>query len=296
VAGVKVGDHVILSWAPNCRRCFYCAIGRPVLCELMAQTAAVHLQLDGSSRLSLDGATAYAFAGLGTFGEYVVVAESGAIPIRADMPLDKAALIGCGVPTGYGAVTNCARVESGSSVLVIGCGGVGLSCVQGAVASGAFPLIAVDVVDAKLEQARALGATHTLNARREDVLARVRELTAGRGADYAFEAIGLVPTIEQAYEAIRPGGTAVVVGQVPEGHRISIDPYVMSDREKTLKGTNYGSVVPSVDFPKLVDLYLAGRLNLDAMVSRTIALDEVNAAFDAMMRGEVVRSVISYAR
>jgi S-(hydroxymethyl)glutathione dehydrogenase / alcohol dehydrogenase len=177
---------------------------------------------------------------------------------------------------------------------VIGCGGVGLSAIQGAVLSSAYPLIAVDVLDNKLELARALGATHTLNAQRDNVQAAVRDLTQGRGVDYSFEAIGLTHTIEQAYEAIRPGGTAVVVGQVPEGHRISIDPYAMSDREKTLKGSNYGSCRPSVDFPKFVDLYLAGKLKLDEMISRTIRLDEVNAAFDAMMAGDVVRSVIRY--
>lgn len=210
------------------------------------------------------------------------------------MPLDRAALIGCGVATGVGAVINTAAIEAGSSVLVIGCGGVGLSCVQGAVLSSAYPLIAADLVDEKLNQARSLGATHVLNPRRDDIAAAVRELTGGRGGDYAFEAIGLANTIEQAYAAIRPGGTAVVVGQVPEGTRISIDPYVMSDREKTLKGSNYGSCRPSVDFPKLVNLYLNGRLKLDEMISRRIALGEINEAFDAMIRGEVIRSVITY--
>ena len=294
VSEVQPGDHVILSWAPNCRRCFYCAMGRPALCELMARTAAISLMFDGTSRLRIGDQPVYQFAGVASFGEYAVVPESGAIPIRKDMPLEGAALIGCGVATGVGAVINTARVEAGSSVLVIGCGGVGLSCVQGAVLSSAEPLIAVDLLDSKLEQARRLGATHTLNPSRDDVLGTVRALTGGRGVDYAFEAIGLTPTIEQAYEAIRPGGTAVVVGQVPEGHRISIDPYVMSDREKVLKGSNYGSCRPSIDFPKFVDLYLAGKLKLDEMISRTIKLDEINAAFDAMMNGEVVRSVIRY--
>ena len=162
-----------------------------------------------------------------------------------------------------------------------------LSCVQGAVLSSAYPLIAVDLVDAKLEHARRLGATHTINPSRDDLFGAVRELTHGRGADYAFEAIGLAPTIEQTYEVIRPGGTAVVVGQVPEGVRISIDPYVLSDREKTLKGSNYGSCRPSIDFPRFVDLYLAGKLKLDEMISRTIGLEDLNRAFEAMLRGEV---------
>ncbi len=294
VVEVAVGDHVILSWAPNCRRCFYCAQGRPALCELMARTAANSLMPDGTTRLRLGDQTVYQFGGVASFGEYAVVPESGAIPIRKDMPLDGAALLGCGVATGVGAVINTARVEAGSSVLVIGCGGVGLSAIQGAVLSSAYPLIAVDLLDSKLDQALALGATHTLNPSRDDVAAEIRELTNGRGVDYAFEAIGLTRTIEQAYESIRPGGTAVVVGQVPEGHRISIDPFVMSDREKTLKGSNYGSCRPSIDFPKFVDLYLAGKLKLDELISRSIRLDEVNEAFDAMIRGEVVRSVIRY--
>lgn len=294
VEGVAPGDHVILSWAPNCRRCFYCTIGRPALCELMARTAALSTMFDGTTRLSLDGRQVYQFAGTGTFGSYAVVPESGAIPISKEMPLDRAALIGCAVTTGVGAVTNTARVEAGASVMVIGCGGVGLSCIQGASLSSAHPIIAVDTNDAKLAQARALGATHTVNPRMQDPIEVAASLTAGRGVDYAFEAIGLAQTIEQAYEAIRPGGTAVVVGQVPEGVRISIDPYVMSDREKTLKGSNYGSARPTIDFPRLVHLYLSGKLKLDEMVTRVIRLDEINGAFDAMAAGEVVRSVIQF--
>jgi S-(hydroxymethyl)glutathione dehydrogenase/alcohol dehydrogenase len=297
VTTVRPGDHVIVSWAPSCGRCFYCVQGRPVLCELMARTAASHLMLDGTSRLRLRGQTAYAFAAVGSFAEVAVVSESATIRIPEEMPLDKAALIGCAVPTGIGAVIHAARAETGSSIAIIGCGGVGLSAVMGGVLSSCDPLIAIDVQDSKLDEARKLGATHTINssgAKREDVIAAVRELTSGRGPDSCIECIGLVPTIELAIECVRPGGTAVVAGLVPEGHRISLDPYVLADREKVLRGTSYGSVRPSLNFPRLVSWYLHGKLPLDRLVSRTIPLEGVNDAFAAMLRGDVIRSVIQY--
>lgn len=293
VADVAVGDHVILSWTPNCRRCFYCTIGEPQLCEVASATAYAHgTMLDDTSRLSIRGGPVYSFLAVGSFAEYAVVPETGAIAIRPDMPLDKASLIGCGVMTGVGAVINTAKVNVGSTVLVIGCGGVGLSVLQGALLSSACRIIAADISDAKLEIASRMGATETINPSREDLMEAVRGATAGRGVDYAFEAIGLSRTIEQAYEAIRPGGTAVVVGQVPEGHRITIDPYVMSDREKTLTGCNYGSSRPSIDFPKLVDLYMNGKLQLDEMVSAHLPLERVEDAFSLMASGSVIRTVL----
>ena len=177
---------------------------------------------------------------------------------------------------------------------MIGCGGVGLSAIMGAALTSALPIIAVDLVDSKLELARRLGATETIKASGEELVDAVHELTGGRGVDYAFEAIGLAATIETAYEAIRPGGTAVVVGQVAEGVRASFDPLVMSDREKTLTGSNYGSCRPPIDFPRIIDLYMAGKLDLDAIVNQTIALESINDAFAAMGEGEVARTVIAY--
>lgn len=293
VRDVSVGDHVILSWTPNCRRCSYCVSGQPQLCEVASATAYAHgTMLDDTTRLSLGGDAVYSFLAVGSFAEYAVVPETGAIRIRPDMPLDKASLIGCGVMTGVGAVINTAKVPVGATVLIIGCGGVGLSAVQGAVLSSARRIIVADISDAKLELAKKLGATDTVNSARGDLLEAVRELTDGNGVDYAFEAIGLSNTIEQAYEAIRPGGTAVVVGQVAEGETISIDPYVMSDREKTLTGSNYGSSRPSIDFPKLVELYMNGKLRLDEMVSAHLPLEQVNEAFALMANGSAIRSVL----
>ncbi|MGI8511965.1 MAG: zinc-binding dehydrogenase [Solirubrobacteraceae bacterium] len=294
VHSVGVGDHVILSWTPYCRSCRYCLIGRPNLCEVAAETAYNSVSFDGTTRLSRNGTPVHSYLTVGSFAQHTVVPETGAIPIRNDAPFDKAAIIGCAVTTGIGAVINTARVEPGASVLVIGCGGVGLSVIMGAALVSASPIIAVDLRDDKLELARRVGATHTINSSDTDVLDAARKLTGGRGVDYAFEAIGLAPTLELAYTALAPGGTGVVVGQAAEGVTASFDPFVMSDREKRLIGCNYGSARPPIDFPRIVDLYMAGKLELDALISRTIALDEVNEAFASMGRGEVARSVILY--
>jgi S-(hydroxymethyl)glutathione dehydrogenase / alcohol dehydrogenase len=294
VTTVGEGDHVVLSWTPYCRSCSYCLTGRPNLCELAARTAYASVLFDGTTRLRRKGKTVYSYLTVGSFGEYAVVPETGAIPIRRDAPLRIAALVGCAVPTGIGAVINTARVEPGASVLVIGCGGVGLSVIMGASLVSAWPIIAVDVVESKLDLARRAGATEALSLEGDDLIDALRELTAGRGVDYAFEAIGLARTIETAYEAVAPGGTAVVVGQVPDGVRASFDPFVMSDREKTLTGSNYGSCRPPVDFPRIIDLHMAGSLDLELLVSQTISLESINDAFALMEQGSVARSVIAY--
>lgn len=292
VSTVAAGDHVVLSWMPYCRRCDHCLRGRPNLCDLVESTAYNSLMLDGTTRLSQNGAPVYSYLATASFANWAVVPETAAIRIRDDAPLDKVSLVGCAVATGIGAVANTARVEVGSSVLVIGCGGVGLSTVSGAVLAGARTIIAVDINDANLDRSRTLGATHTLNSRTHDVLGALPEITGKAGVDYAFEAIGLPETIELAYAALAPRGTAVVVGQVAEGKTITIDPFTMSDREKTLTGSNYGSCQPPIDFPNLIDLYMNGRLPLDPLIERTIGIDEINKAIDAMTRGESARSII----
>lgn len=294
VTSVVPGDHVILSWTPYCGRCRYCLAGRQNLCKLAYETVYQGVLLDGTTRLSRRGERVYTYAGVGSFGERTIVPETGAIKIRPDAPLDRAAIVGCAVTTGVGAAINTARVEPGASVLVIGCGGVGLSVVMGAALVSARPIIAVDVVDAKLALARRVGADVTVNARTQDVGDAVRELTGGDGVDFAFEAIGLPRTIEQAYSCLAPGGVAIVVGQTPMNQTVSIDPLIMSDREKVLRGSNYGSARPSVDFPRIIDLYMAGKLDLDALIGDTIPLAGVNDAFDAMAGGESARTVIRY--
>ena len=230
-----------------------------------------------------------------TFSEQVVCPAEMLVPIRKEMPWPQAALMGCCVPTGVGAVTRCAEVEAGASVLVIGCGGVGLNVVQGAKLAGAGIIVAADLLDSKLAYAKDFGATHTINAKNENVVDRVRELTpGGRGVDYAFDAIGGEATTLQIVEGIRPGGTAVIVGMAALNVRAPITPYNMALQEKTIKGTMYGSVRPNIDFPKLVDLYLDGRLKIDELVSRTYKLDEINEGFTALRTGQVARGVVVF--
>jgi S-(hydroxymethyl)glutathione dehydrogenase / alcohol dehydrogenase len=292
VSNVRRGDHVIFSFRPQCGRCLYCSIGRSILCD--GHQSVRWAMLDGTCRLTRDKKDIFQMARIGTFAESVVCPAEMLIPIRKEMPWPQAALMGCCVPTGVGAVTRCAGVEAGASVVVIGCGGVGLNVVQGARLAGAGTIIACDLLDNKLAFAREFGATHTLNASRDKVVEQVRALTGGRGADYAFDAIGGEATTLQILDAIRPGGTAVIVGMAAMSVRAPITPYAMALQEKTLKGTMYGSVRPNLDFPKLCDLYLDGRLKIDQLISRTWKLDEINEGFAALRGGQVARGVVVF--
>jgi NDMA-dependent alcohol dehydrogenase len=292
VTNVKPGDHIIFSFRAHCGRCMYCSSGRSILCD--GHQSVRWAMLDGTTRLAREGQDIFQMARIGTFSERVVCPAEMLVPINTAMPWAQAALVGCCVPTGVGAVTRCAHVEAGASVLVIGCGGVGLNVVQGARIAGAATIIACDLVDRKLEFAREFGATHTINARQENVVDRVRALTGGRGADYAFDAIGGEQTTLQIIDAVRNGGTAVIVGMAAMAVRAPVTPYTMALQEKTLKGTLYGSVRPNVDFPWLVELYLQGRLKLDQLVSRTYALEEINDGFARMLSGEVARGVVVF--
>jgi S-(hydroxymethyl)glutathione dehydrogenase/alcohol dehydrogenase len=287
----KPGDHVILNFRPNCGWCRYCTVGRPVLCN-GADTARWTL-FDGTVRLHKGNQDIYHFARTASFAEYVVVPQSGAVPVRDDMPLDKACLVGCSVMTGVGSVINTAKVVPGSSVMVIGCGGVGLNVIQGAVLAGAGRIIAVDVLENKLAYAQQFGATDIIDASHGDTVARVRDLTDG-GVDYAFEAIGNSRTILQAYESTRPGGITTVVGMAPEDDEVSINALSLPRTEKVIMGSWYGSARPWVDLPKMVDLYLSGKIQVDSLISRTYPLDEINTAYDALGKGEVARSILLY--
>lgn len=292
VTTVAPGDHVVLSWVPGCGMCDYCAAGRPALCERGGAA-------DGppgapGTRLRSAGTAVHSGAGIGGFAEYTVVHETSAIAIRRDVPFEVAAIVGCAVMTGVGAVINTAAARPGQSILVIGCGGVGLAAVLGGRLISAGKIIAADVRDEKLALARRLGATAVVNSAATSLVDAVHELTGGRGVDFAIEAIGTAPTIEQAYEATAPGGTTVVVGQVPDGVKIAIDPYVLSDREKVLKGSNYGSARPRIDFPLLLDLYADGRLDLDPLIGRRIGLEQVDEALAALETGRGTRTVIVF--
>ena len=293
VTYVQPGDHVILSFVPSCGQCSYCVAGRPNLCTVGNRAANRGTLLDGTTRLRKGEQEIYHMMSIACFAERTVVPEPSLVKIREDMPLDRAALIGCSVMTGVGAVINNAGVRAGSVVVVIGCGGVGLNVIQGASLSGAAKVIAVDVNDFKLELAQQFGATHTVNAAKDpDVARAVRQLSPG-GADYAFEVIGRPETMRQAYDATRRGGMTVVVGLAPADAEVSI-PAVSLLGEKVLTGSSYGGARPRIDMPRLVDLYMAGKLKLDELISRRYPLEGINDAFQAMRDGEVARSIIEF--
>jgi S-(hydroxymethyl)glutathione dehydrogenase / alcohol dehydrogenase len=232
------------------------------------------------------------FANLSAYAERMLVHENALVKVRDEMPLDRGALIGCGVTTGVGAVLNTARVEAGATVAVFGAGGVGLAVIQGARIAGAGMIIAVDVFERKLVQAKELGATHAVDASAGDPVKAIRELTGG-GVEYAFEAIGLKKAAEQAFECIRPGGTATIIGMIPVGQKIELEGSVFL-REKRIQGCSMGSNRFKVDMPKYVDFYLQGRLRLDEMITRRGRLEDVNDAFRAMKAGEVARTVLMF--
>jgi len=293
VANVKPGDHVIFSFRPQCGRCLYCSLGRSILCD--GHKSARFAMLDGSHRLRRDGQNINQMARIGTFAEEVVVPEEMVVPIRKDMPWPQAALVGCFVATGVAAVTRHAKIEAGSSVLVIGCGGVGLNAVQGAMLSGARQIIAADILDNKLEMAKTFGATHTINtAKDNDPVKKIREITGGLGVDYSFDAVSNDKTQPLAFDSLAPGGHAVAVGISAQKVRAEYSPFNMVFTEKTVSGTFYGSVRPNVDFPVLVDHYMNKRLNIDGLISRTYKLQDINEGFKRMMAGEVARGVVVF--
>ncbi len=285
---VQKGDHVITCLSVFCGHCEYCLGGRPALCT----KGDTRRRPDQPPRLKKGDEVVNQFLDLSSFAEQMLVHEHALVKITKDMPLDRAALIGCGVTTGMGAVLNTARIEAGSSVAVIGCGGVGLSAVQGASIGGAGRIIAIDVLPSKLELARKFGATDTLNAAEGDPVAQVRELTGG-GVDYAFEAIGLKIAAEQAWGMIKNGGTATIIGMIPMGTKIELDGTSFLF-EKKIQGSSMGSNRFRIDMPKYVDFYLNGKLNLDDLISQRLKIEEVNQAFADLEKGEVARSVIQF--
>jgi S-(hydroxymethyl)glutathione dehydrogenase/alcohol dehydrogenase len=294
VTGVVPGDHVVLSFVPNCRNCYFCNRGQGWLCEKSAMAAAGGM-LDGSTRLTSAGAPLHQMAMLGTFGEETIVPEISLVQIDQDVPLKVAALIGCGVLTGVGAATNTASIREGDTVAVIGCGGVGLNVIQGARIAGAGEVVAIDTFDSKLEMARKFGATQTVKVGEDDPASVIMAASGGRLADVTFEVIGLKDTIMQALGLTRNGGECILVG-VPRMDAILEIPaaFEFLYLNKSIKGCWYGSSNVHEDVPKLLDLYRGGKLALDELISREIAVDGVNEAFDAMQSGEVARSVITY--
>jgi len=295
VADLREGDHVVLSWVPQCGRCRQCEAGRPWQCELVATVVAPGGVLhDGTSRWrGEDGAEVlHHYLGVSSFAERVVVPASGAVKIRDDAPLDVVAVVGCAVATGVGAVWNTAEVPEGATVAVIGCGGVGLSVVQGARLARAARIVAVDLSAEKLEVARRLGATDAVDASAGDPVAALRAVVP-EGLDFVFDAIGRTETTEQAIAALGLGGAAVVVGLPPAGSSARFDPLVLAEANQRILGSNYGSVDPQRDVPRLIDLYMDGQLDLDALVSGRRPLDEVAEALDDLAAGRVLRTLLT---
>ncbi len=293
VTRVRAGDHVILNWAPGCGACFYCLRHRPALCATYTAPIWAGTMLDGTPRLSKDGQPVYHFCALACFAGHAVVPQESCVPVSPEVPFPVAALIGCAVTTGVGAVLNTAQVPPGSSVAVFGAGGVGLSVLLGARLAGAAPILAVDTVAAKAPQATALGATDFLAAGPE-ILDQIRARTQGRGADYVFDTTGVPAVQETCLEAARPGGLVVLAGLAPMDSATNLPGAVLTRQEKTVAGCYYGSADPARDFPRYADLYLQGRLDLDRLVSRTYTLDQVNEAFADLLAGRLARGVIAF--
>ena len=287
VRDLTPGDRVIGAFQPACGACWHCIRGRTQFCDRIIDVATrAHWKDD------LTGQRTWSMSGLGTFAEEAVVDRISVVAVESDLPAEQLALVGCAAMTGVGAALNTARIDPGSVVAVVGCGGVGQFVIQGARIAGAARIIAVDPVAAKREKARASGATDVIDPTDIDVVGAVRDLTAGRGADYAFEVAMSGPTLRQAYDLCRNAGTVVAVGMPPAGTRVEFDAFQLFSTEKRLVGCYYGSGQVRRDFPRLVALAEAGRLDLAGAVTRRITLDHVNEAFEAMAGGGVIRSVI----
>jgi S-(hydroxymethyl)glutathione dehydrogenase/alcohol dehydrogenase len=291
VTHVKVGDHVICSWNPHCGHCFYCERGSPILCEPFREHQPKGRLLDGSMHLRRRGETMHHFFTTSTFAEYTIVPESGAIPVPREVPFDRACIIGCGVMTGVGAVVRKARVEPGASVVVIGCGAVGLNAIQGAVIAGASRIVALETNAARREAALRFGATDALDGAAADVVEQVRRRTAGRGADYVFEAAGHPNAFRISVEAVRPGGQVVWLGKINVDEQVAFR-WGSLMQEKRIVRSSYGDAIPLRDFPWLARLYLEGKLELDAMITDRIPLERINEGFAALARGEGIRTVV----
>ena len=292
VSSVKPGQQVILSFVPACGRCKSCLEGKSNVCDNHMATGPN--MYDGTCRLHKGDQYIHHMGKVACFAEYAVVPETGCVPTPSPVPMDKAAMIGCCVPTGVGAALFSANVQPGSTVAVVGCGGVGLNVIMGAKLVNAAKIIAVDIRESQLEFAMKFGATHSVNASDRDPVAQVKELTGGLGADYTFEVFGSADTIKASYEMCRKSGTVTVVGIAPFGVEAPINAVDLVRNEKTIRGTYYGSVRSLVDMPKLAEMYLSGKLNLDDLVVRHYSLDQVNDAYADLDRGEVGRGAIVF--
>lgn len=291
VSDLVAGDHVVMVFVPSCGHCLPCAEGRPALCEPGAAANGAGTLFSGARRIALNGAQVNHHMGVSAFAEHAVVSRHSLVKIDRELPLDIAALFGCAVLTGAGAVFNTARVMAGDSVAVIGLGGVGLNAILAAQATGATRIVAVDMLDSKLALARQLGATDAFNAGDADVAEKIREATKG-GVCFAFEMAGSVRAMDLAYRITKRGGTTVTAGLSNPAHDFSLKHVSLVAEERTIKGSYIGSCVPVRDVPRYIDLYRHGRLPVDRLMSEKIALDDINAAFDRLASGETVRQIV----
>jgi len=293
VTRFQEGDHVVLVFVPSCGHCVPCAEGRPALCEPGAASNVAGTLVSGDRRLHGPDGDVNHHLGVSAFADHAVVSETSCVKVDPSLSFEEAAMFGCAVITGVGAVLNTAQVEPGSRVAVIGLGGVGLNSLLGAALAGAKQIVAVDLRDDKLELARQLGATDAVNAGAEDAVAKIKEITGG-GVDYAFEMAGSVPALELAWAITARGGETVTAGLPHPDKRMALPPVQLVGEERTLKGSYLGSCVPLRDIPVYIDLYKQGKLPVDRLMSDRIALEDINAAFDRLAAGETVRQVIVF--
>jgi alcohol dehydrogenase len=291
VDDLKPGDHVVMVFVPSCGHCLPCSEGRPALCEPGAAANTAGTLLSGAKRLHRNGHDVNHHLGVSAFAEYATVSRRSLVKIDPELPLDEAALFGCAVLTGVGAVINTAKVTAGSSVAVIGLGGVGLSSLLGAIAAGARRVVAVDLSDDKLGLARQLGATDTFNAGSADAVNEIREATGG-GLEYAFEMAGSVRAMDLAYKITRRGGTTVTAGLPPPTHTFNIPQVNLVAEERTVKGSYIGTCVPTRDLPRYIELYRRGKLPVDRLMSDHLKLEDINLGFDRLHEGKAVRQVV----
>jgi S-(hydroxymethyl)glutathione dehydrogenase / alcohol dehydrogenase len=294
VSTLRKGDHVVLSWNPHCGHCFYCDRGAPILCEDYLAKGPRAVAFDGQSKARLaDGRELKHLMFLGAFGEYCIVAEQQAVAVDKAIPFDRACLIGCGVMTGVGAVLNLARIGRADCVLIIGCGAVGLSAVQGARLAGAAQIIAADLDNAKLQLAQKMGATSSINVKNDDLVSLVKKQTHGRGADVVIEAAGTAAGFRTSVEAVRPGGEVIWLGKIDVQGEVAFRWGALM-QEKRIRRSSYGDARPARDFPMLARAYLDGQLMLDDLITRRIRLREINDGFAALRSGQAIRSVVVF--
>jgi len=293
VENLQIGDHVVCSWNPNCGTCFYCDLGQPILCEVQKKYNSQGVLFDGTTRSSINGKKIHYYSLVSSHAEYTVIPKQSAVKVRKDFPLDRAALLGCAVMTGYGGAVYAGQIKPESSVVVIGCGAVGLSAIQGARIAGASKIIAVDINDDKLKFAEKVGATHSINSAQVDPKEYCISLTDGRGVDCAIEAAGHNETIQQTLESSRPGARIVILGKTPYGVEINLPFYTLMGEREIIR-TSYGKSRPRIDFPKLANLYMSGHLLLDEMITKKYKIEDINKGFDALEKGQLARGLIKF--